>query len=71
MGRVMRGAGAPQLWSKLLCGAVLAVGLASAALPEDALIVPGTLPLDTDGNPVGPHNKLSCIPSHLNVFLSL
>ena len=28
------------------------IALASAALPEDALFVPGTLPLDTDGKEV-------------------
>lgn len=28
------------------------VALATAALPEDALFVPGTLPLDTDGKEV-------------------
>jgi hypothetical protein len=61
MGRVIRGSEAPEVLSKQLCTAVLAlslafVNLASAALPEEALIIPGTLPLDTDGHPVGPQN---------------
>ena len=44
----------PQCWQHALAAAV-ALGLvatAAGALPEDALFVPGTLPLDTDGKEV-------------------
>ncbi len=54
MGKLIRAVGVPQLWTTILCGALLLVTLAAAALPEEALIVPGTLPLDADGNSVRP-----------------
>lgn len=54
MGRSCTGPTNQLIRFQILCGAVLAaVGLASGALPEEALIIPGTLPIDTDGNPVG------------------
>lgn len=54
MVRSCRGPTTQQIWFQILCVAVLAaLGLASGVLPEEALIVPGTLPIDTDGNPVG------------------
>ena len=54
MGSLCRGPVTQQICFQIMCGAMLAaVGLASGALPEEALIIPGTLPIDTDGNPVG------------------
>jgi hypothetical protein len=43
-------------WQHALAAAVALalIALAAGALPEDALFVPGTLPLDTDGKEVTP-----------------
>lgn len=51
---LVRGSRPQHGFVQTLCGGVILLGLAFAALPEDALFIPGTLPLDTDGNPVRP-----------------